>query len=259
MSHTAAVNIGVFLGVTGPHHHHLQRLHRRQPGHRATPSRRSRAAGRWRCWPAAPRSLTPTDAAVFDTLFATSVRNDEPHLTPRPFDAEARRPGARRGRLHPGAGRAGACAGARRAHPGRDRGYGTNSDGTHVTQPNPRPWRRPCAWRWKKPGCRLRDRLRQRPRHRHRPRRRRRERGTLEVLGDRTPISSLKSYMGHTLGACGALEAWMTIEMMREGWFAPTINLETWIPLRAARLRARRRARLQPTCRPLSAGSTPGR
>jgi 3-oxoacyl-[acyl-carrier-protein] synthase II len=39
------------------------------------------------------------------------------------------------------------------------------------------------------------------------------------------PISSLKSYMGHTLGACGALESWMTIEMMRSGWFAPTVNL----------------------------------
>ena len=46
------------------------------------------------------------------------------------------------------------------------------------------------------------------------------------MFGPRVPISSLKSYMGHTLGACGALEAWMTIEMMREGWFAPTINLE---------------------------------
>ena len=31
--------------------------------------------------------------------------------------------------------------------------------------------------------------------------------------------------MGHTLGACGALEAWMSIEMMRAGWFAPTVNL----------------------------------
>ncbi|HET6828516.1 MAG TPA: beta-ketoacyl-ACP synthase, partial [Ramlibacter sp.] len=40
----------------------------------------------------------------------------------------------------------------------------------------------------------------------------------------------LKSYMGHTLGACGALEAWMTIEMMREGWFAPTLNLDTIDP-----------------------------
>ena len=48
------------------------------------------------------------------------------------------------------------------------------------------------------------------------------------------PISSLKSYMGHTLGACGALEAWMTIEMMRSGWFAPTINLERVDPECAA-------------------------
>jgi 3-oxoacyl-[acyl-carrier-protein] synthase II len=41
------------------------------------------------------------------------------------------------------------------------------------------------------------------------------------------PISSLKSYFGHTLGACGALEAWMSLQMMREGWFAPTLNLTT--------------------------------
>jgi 3-oxoacyl-[acyl-carrier-protein] synthase II len=48
---------------------------------------------------------------------------------------------------------------------------------------------------------------------------------TRNVFGSHLPISSLKSYMGHTLGACGALEAWMSIEMMRSGWFAPTINL----------------------------------
>ena len=48
---------------------------------------------------------------------------------------------------------------------------------------------------------------------------------TRSVFGGTVPVSSLKSYMGHTLGACGALEAWMTIEMMRAGWFAPTINL----------------------------------
>jgi 3-oxoacyl-[acyl-carrier-protein] synthase II len=31
--------------------------------------------------------------------------------------------------------------------------------------------------------------------------------------------------MGHTLGACGALEAWVALEMLREGWVAPTLNL----------------------------------
>jgi 3-oxoacyl-[acyl-carrier-protein] synthase II len=49
---------------------------------------------------------------------------------------------------------------------------------------------------------------------------------TREVLGSQVPISSLKGYMGHTLGACGALEAWMSIEMMREGWFAANANLQ---------------------------------
>ena len=39
------------------------------------------------------------------------------------------------------------------------------------------------------------------------------------------PISSLKSYFGHTLGACGALESAISIEMMRDEIFYPTINL----------------------------------
>jgi 3-oxoacyl-[acyl-carrier-protein] synthase II len=48
---------------------------------------------------------------------------------------------------------------------------------------------------------------------------------TREVLGAK-PISSLKSHMGHTLGACGALEAWMTVEMLNNDWYAPTIQLK---------------------------------
>jgi 3-oxoacyl-[acyl-carrier-protein] synthase II len=53
---------------------------------------------------------------------------------------------------------------------------------------------------------------------------------TAEVFGNKVPISSLKSYMGHTLGACGALEAWLSLEMMRDGWFAPTVNLNNVDP-----------------------------
>ena len=43
-------------------------------------------------------------------------------------------------------------------------------------------------------------------------------------------MSSLKGHLGHTLGACGAIEAWITIQMLREGWVAPTLNLENVDP-----------------------------
>ena len=48
---------------------------------------------------------------------------------------------------------------------------------------------------------------------------------TADVFGHAMPISSMKSYLGHSLGACGAIEAWWAIEMMRRSWFAPTLNL----------------------------------
>ena len=49
---------------------------------------------------------------------------------------------------------------------------------------------------------------------------------TYEVMGAHAPIHSLKGFFGHSLGACGSIEAWLSIEMMREGWFCPTANLE---------------------------------
>ena len=39
-------------------------------------------------------------------------------------------------------------------------------------------------------------------------------------------VSSLKSYMGHTLGACGALETILSVKMLQNNWLAPTINLK---------------------------------
>ena len=44
--------------------------------------------------------------------------------------------------------------------------------------------------------------------------------------GGHPPISTIKGYTGHTLGACGAVEAALTIEMMRASWFAPNLNLD---------------------------------
>ena len=48
---------------------------------------------------------------------------------------------------------------------------------------------------------------------------------TARILGKK-PISSLKSYFGHTLGACGAIEAWLSIEMMQRKRFVATLNLD---------------------------------
>ena len=53
---------------------------------------------------------------------------------------------------------------------------------------------------------------------------------SLRVYGPHVPISTLKGHTGHTLGACGALEAWISLEMVREGWVAPTLNLEDLDP-----------------------------
>ena len=48
---------------------------------------------------------------------------------------------------------------------------------------------------------------------------------THSVLGA-VPISSMKGFIGHTLGACGSLEVWATLNMLGDGWLAPGANLE---------------------------------
>ena len=55
-------------------------------------------------------------------------------------------------------------------------------------------------------------------------------RETAAIFGANTPISSFKSYTGHTLGACGALEAMVAIQMMRENLFHPTLNQDELDP-----------------------------
>ena len=226
MSHTAAVNIGVFFGLTGRIITTTSACTSGSQGigyaFEAIQSGRQVAmlAG-------GAEELDATEAAVFDTLFATSVRNDTPQLTPRPFDAK--RDGLVLGE---GAGTLvleeleHALARGATIH-AELLGWGTNADGTHVTHPNAATMAQ--AMRLALVDARLTpDSIGYVNAHGTAT-----EQGDLaesqatsEVLGPQAPISSLKSYMGHTLGACGALEAWMTIEMMREGWFAPTLNLE---------------------------------
>ncbi len=51
-----------------------------------------------------------------------------------------------------------------------------------------------------------------------------------EVFGDSVPVSSLKGYIGHTLGASGSLELIVSLAMMEKGIVFPTLNLDTVSP-----------------------------
>jgi 3-oxoacyl-[acyl-carrier-protein] synthase II len=46
------------------------------------------------------------------------------------------------------------------------------------------------------------------------------------VFGDHPYVTGLKSYMGHTMAACGSIETILSLYMMQEGFIAPTLNLE---------------------------------
>ena len=48
---------------------------------------------------------------------------------------------------------------------------------------------------------------------------------TARIFGHNHPISTLKSYFVHTLGACEVVAALAAIKMMHEGWFNPILNL----------------------------------
>ncbi len=44
--------------------------------------------------------------------------------------------------------------------------------------------------------------------------------------GDRPHVSGLKSYIGHTMSSCGAIETIFVLYMLQEGFMVPTLNLE---------------------------------
>ncbi len=46
------------------------------------------------------------------------------------------------------------------------------------------------------------------------------------VYGNGPLVTGLKSYMGHTMGTCGVIELILTLYMMEQGFIAPTLNLD---------------------------------
>jgi len=175
--------------------------------------------------------LCASEAAVFDTLYAASQRNDAPTTTPRPFDRD-------RDGLVIGEG-AGTLvleeydhAVARGAKIYAELvGFASNSDGDHLTHPNTHTME--AAMRMALDDADLSpDDIGYVNAHATST-----EQGdiaeslaTARLFGKRMPISTLKGHLGHTLGACGAIESWAAIEMMNHDWFAPTLNLENIDP-----------------------------
>ena len=230
MSHTAAVNISLFFGITG----------------RIIPTSSACTSGSQAIGYAyesirlnkadvmiagGAEELDITDSATFDTLFATSTKNDKPETTPKPYDRD-------RDGLVIGEGATTLIleeyehAKARGAKIYAElSGFGCNADGSHVTQPQASTMQQALRLALEDADL-LPDAIGFVSGH-----------GTATEWGDiaetvatnaifgpQIPIHSLKSYFGHSLGACGAMEAWLSIEMMRDGWFCPTANLNNIDP-----------------------------
>lgn len=176
--------------------------------------------------------LSPTESAVFDTLFATSTRNDHPELAPAAYDKD-------RDGLVIGEG-AGSLileeyehAKARGAKIYAEVvGFGSNTDGDHITQPKKETMQIALEMAIRDAGI-APEAIGYVNGH-----------GTATHHGDiaetwatynalnqrAVPLSSIKSYIGHTLGACGGIEAWLAIHMMNRKWFSPNLNLKTVDP-----------------------------
>ncbi|WP_281709763.1 beta-ketoacyl-ACP synthase [Anaerobiospirillum succiniciproducens] len=175
--------------------------------------------------------LSPTESAVFDTLFATSCLNDSPKLTPRPFDKD-------RDGLVIGEGAATLVLEEYEHAKARGAtilaevvGFASNCDASHITQPQTDTIEVCIRNSLKDAGI---DSSAIGYINAHGTATDRGDiaesNATSRVFGSSVPFSSLKSYFGHTLGACGSLEAWLSIKMMNEGWFTPTINLNNVDP-----------------------------
>ncbi len=152
--------------------------------------------------------LSPADAAVFDSLFSASIMNETPERTPRAYDKK-------RDGLVVGEGAATLILeewehAARRGAKiyAEVAGFATNTDGTHITHPNGATIEKVMRLALESAGVEPKS-IGYINMH-----------GTATISGDivetnavaavfgsSVPVSIIKSYTGHTFGACCAIEA----------------------------------------------------
>ncbi|MCP9340366.1 beta-ketoacyl-ACP synthase [Stutzerimonas xanthomarina] len=226
MPHTTAANISIFFGLTG----------------RVIPTSSACTSGSQGIGYAyeaikfgrlpmmlagGAEELCATEAMVFDALYATSLKNDAPQTSPRPYDAG--RDGLVIGE---GAGMLvleeleHALARGATIH-AELTGFGSNADGQHATKPEQLTMRRAMELALEDAGLQA-GAIGYVNGHGTAT-----EQGdiaetqaTQALFGSGMPISSQKSFLGHTLGACGALESWFSIEMMNRDRYIHTLNLD---------------------------------
>ena len=170
--------------------------------------------------------LCHSEAYTFDVLYATSQKNSTPKLTPQPFDAE-------RDGLVIGEGAGYVILESEDSLRKRGGtpiaevvGFGSTCDGTHMTRPQKATMKEAMRLALMDAGLNA-EKIGYINAHATAT-----KQGdiaesiaTSELFGEKACISSLKSYLGHTLGACGGLESIASIEMMRQSLFYPTLNL----------------------------------
>ena len=226
MSHCCASNISLFIGITG---RIIPTCSACTSGSQAIGfAYETIRAGTQKVMVAGgAEELCVGIAALFDSMYATSTRNEDPETACRPFSS------TRDGLVIS----EGACSLVLEELSHAEKrgaeiyaevvGFGTNSCGSHITNPNQEMMRKTMELSLKDAGIspELVGYV-----HSHATATQigdiAESRATYDIFSDHAPVGALKSYIGHTLGATGALEAWMSIEMMRNNWFAPIAHLE---------------------------------
>lgn len=228
MSHTAAVNISVFYGLKGRVYTTSSACVSGSQG--IGYAYETILAGQQDIMLAGgSEEFCPSMAMVFDRLYATT-KTDDPSAS-RPFDAS-------RDGMVTGEGAAVLVleelehALARGARPLAEVvGFATNADGAHISHPEMET--QTFVMREAMNGAGITAaQLGFISGH-----------GTATVAGDttesqatqaaygeRVPFHTLKGHFGHTMGACGTIEAWLGIEMMNTGWAAPIANFKSADP-----------------------------
>lgn len=175
--------------------------------------------------------LCVSEAYVFDTLYATSTKNTTPKLTPRPFDKD-------RDGLVLGEGAGMVILESEKSLLARGGtplaeivGFGSNCDGTHITRPQSATMKEAMILALKSANL-MPDQIGYINAHATATQQGDivESQATHELFTQNIAISSLKSYLGHTLGACGGLESIFSILMMQENCYYPNLNLTNLDP-----------------------------